>query len=137
MNTSSQNIILFDGVCNLCNGAVNFVIDQDKKNHFQFASLQSEFGQRFLSENNLPLNDLKSFYYLKSGRAYSKSTAALYVMKDFGGAWLFLFYIGIICPKFLRDFIYEQVAHNRYTWFGKQSSCRMPSPELQKKFISV
>ena len=125
---------MFDGVCNLCNDAVQFVIKQDKKGIIKFASLQSNFGQTMLLQNKLPIDNLGSFVYLKNNKCYTKSTAALLLLKDLGGFY-YLFYAFIIVPTFLRDAVYNVVAKNRYKWFGKQDFCMLPSKDLASRFI--
>ncbi len=131
-----NHIIVFDGVCNLCNGAVNFVIDHDPnpKFHFYFASLQSNFGQQLLQTHHLDTKQFNSFLLYSNGKLYQKSTAALRVAKILGGWWQVL-YAFIIVPHFIRNFIYDLIARNRYRWFGKTESCRMPTPELKSRFL--
>ncbi|UZR93334.1 thiol-disulfide oxidoreductase DCC family protein [Chondrinema litorale] len=133
MDNSSYSIILFDGVCNLCNGSVNFIIDHDKKNRFKFTSLQSETGQKLLETHNLNL-ELESIILIENEKTYQKSDAALQISKKLNFPVPML-YIAIIIPRFLRDHIYNYIAKNRYKWFGKSDSCRMPTPELKAKFI--
>lgn len=129
-----ERIILFDGICNLCNASVQFVIRHDTNEKFQFASLQSIAGQRISREFHLPQNDFASFVLIENGRAYTKSTAALRVCRflDRPVNWLYGF---IIVPAFLRDAIYALVARNRYKWFGKRDSCMLPNPQLEKRFL--
>src|SRR5664279_1083981 len=103
-----HSIILFDGVCNLCNGAVQFVIKRDNKDRFLFASLQSGEGIEILKEYNLSSNKMNSFFLAEDGKVYDKSTAALKVLKNLSGLWR-LFYIFIIVPKFIRDGVYSWV----------------------------
>ena len=130
---SDKNIILFDGVCNLCNGAVNFIIDRDQEGIFNFASLQSEFGQEVLAHYQLPTDDYDSFIFLKKGKLLTRSSAALEVAKMLKGwSWLYGF---VIVPRFIRDAVYKLIANNRYKMFGKQDSCRLPTPELKSRFI--
>ena len=131
---NNHKIILFDGVCNLCNSSVNFIIDRDKKNVFKFAALQSEAGQKFLDKFGINKNDFDSVVLLDENKFYSKSTAALMIVKEFPSLWKALF-VFIIIPAPLRNFLYDLVAKNRYRWFGKKDSCRMPSPELKNKFL--
>ncbi|HUS00135.1 MAG TPA: thiol-disulfide oxidoreductase DCC family protein [Chitinophagaceae bacterium] len=130
-----QPILLFDGICNLCNGAVQFIIKHDKKNVFRFASLQSATGQELLAQHNLPLNELNSFILIENNKAYSRSTGALRVAKKLNGiiSWLYGF---MIIPKIFRDSIYDLVARNRYKWFGKKDECMIPTPELKARFLS-
>lgn len=129
-----KSVILFDGVCNLCNDAVNFVIDHDRNNHFQFASLQSDFGKSILEKYLLQNLNLDTFVLIENNKAYLKSTAALRVCKRLGFPFLIAFPF-IIVPKFIRDGIYNWVAKNRYQWFGKSATCRIPTPELRNKFL--
>lgn len=123
-------------MCNLCNGAINFLIDQDSKQHLYYASLQSGTGQEVLKRFNLPAEeDYESFIFLRSdGELFQKSRAALEVGKALGGLWT-LSYIFIVIPGFLRDGIYSWIARNRYKWFGKRDTCRMPTPELRSRFV--
>ena len=135
-NPGNYSLILFDGVCNFCNEGVNFVIDRDKNNVFKFASLQSETGQKILKENNLPINNFNTFLLLQKGKLYDKSTAALKVTRNLNGLWKLLF-VFIIVPPFIRNFFYNLIARNRYKWFGKRDSCRIPSPDERNKFIGL
>ena len=130
----TRKIILFDGICNLCNQSVQFVIEHDDKNQFQFASLQSDFGQNFLKENNLDASKFDSVVFIEDDKFYTKSSAALKISKYLDGitSWLTIF---MIVPKPLRDMVYSFIAKNRYRWFGKQESCRLPTPELKAKFL--
>lgn len=130
-----HSIILFDGVCNLCNGAVLFVIRHDKKNQFVFASLQSEEGKKILADYNLDKNEMNSFILVENGKAYERSSAALNVVKKLNGLWSFL-YGFIIVPKFIRDGIYNIIAKKRYQWFGRKDECMIPTPELHAKFLN-
>jgi predicted DCC family thiol-disulfide oxidoreductase YuxK len=127
-------IILFDGICNLCNGAVQFVIRHDPGEIFLFASLQSEAGQQLLKQYNLPATDFGSFTLVQDNKVYTKSTGALKVAKQIKGAWSSLS-VFIIVPKFIRDAVYTWIAKNRYRWFGKKDSCMIPTPELKGRFL--
>ncbi len=129
-----HNLILFDGVCNLCNGSVNFLIDMDSKNIFRFTSLQSEIGQQILKENGLNTNDFNSFILVKNGKIIKKSSAFLHVVTQLGGIWK-LMNIFLAVPVFIRDGVYDLISKNRYRWFGKQESCRMPTAELKSRFL--
>ena len=128
-------VILFDGVCNLCNGFVQFVIKRDKKNIFRYASLQSDFGQQFLQKNKLNAVEFKSIILIVDNNYFSQSTAALKIFKELNGGWKLL-YGFIIVPKFIRDAVYYFIAKNRYKWFGKMESCMVPTKELAEKFLS-
>ncbi len=133
-NYKDKNIVLFDGVCNLCNGAVNFLIDRDKDNKLHFASLQSEVGQAILKEYQMDMANFDTFIFLKKGTLFMRSGGALEVVRILGGAWAWLSVFKIV-PTFLRDGIYTLISKNRYKIFGKQESCRMPTPELKAKFL--
>ncbi|WP_323740420.1 thiol-disulfide oxidoreductase DCC family protein [Filobacillus milosensis] len=128
-----KGIILFDGVCNLCNGLVQFLLKRDKEDRFRFASLQGEQGQQLIQKHNIEYN-LDTFIYIKASKVFTKSTAALHVLKDLKGFWQLLF-IFVLIPKFLRDPIYNCIANNRYKWFGKQDQCMMPKTEYKNKFL--
>lgn len=127
-------IILFDGVCNLCSGAVQYVIKRDFQHRFRFASLQSPFGQEVLKHFNLQANEMKSFILYENGKIYTKSTGALKVAKRLKGLSRLLYSL-IIIPVFIRDAVYNVIARNRYKWFGKKEACWLPTPELKKLFI--
>lgn len=133
ISSNTNPVILFDGVCNLCNSTVQFVIKHDPKRQFRFASLQGEYGQQVLKQFNLPTNTLSSFILLKDHQIYTHSTGALKVAKQLSGAWPLL-YVFIIIPPFIRNAVYQFIANNRYKWFGKKESCAMPSPELKSLF---
>ncbi|MFB9861834.1 thiol-disulfide oxidoreductase DCC family protein [Rufibacter immobilis] len=126
--------ILFDGVCNLCNGFVQFVIRHDAQAYFRFASLQSGVGQEVLSAYGMPTEEFRSFLFIEDGQLYSRSTAALKVFRRLGGAWGLL-YGFMLVPKFLRDPVYDWVSRNRYRWFGQQESCMLPTPALKARFL--
>ncbi len=128
-------IILFDGVCNLCNTAVQFVLKRDKKNIFRFASLQSDYGQEILRRLDMPSESFNTFILIEKDKVYFKSTAALLVSKRFGGLWSLL-YVGIIVPPFIRNAVYDFIARNRYRWFGQKEVCMIPTPELKSRFIN-
>lgn len=126
-------IILFDGVCNLCNRSVQFIIKRDKEGRFRFASLQSATGQEILQEFNLPQNDFNSFILYEQGKVYTRSDAALRVSSQLKGwKWTSMFRI---LPKFLRDAVYNLIARKRYKWFGKREECMVPTPELKSRFL--
>lgn len=130
-----QSVILFDGVCNLCNSFVQFVIKHDKYERFKFASLQSDFAKKELADSFIDTQKMSTVILLENGKLYSRSTAALRVLKKLNGL-LPLLYIFIAIPTFIRDAVYNLIAKNRYKWFGKKDSCMIPSPELQRRFLS-
>jgi len=134
VNLKNKSIILFDGVCNLCNGSVQFIIKRDKKQNFLFTSLQSDAGQELLLHFNLKNSDFDSIILIKNNKVYQKSTAILHISRHLPGLWK-LNYGFIIIPKFIRDFFYTIIANNRYKWFGKKDSCMIPTTELQKRFL--
>ncbi|MBP7389594.1 MAG: DUF393 domain-containing protein [Chitinophagales bacterium] len=127
-------VILFDGVCNLCNGAVNLIIDIDKKNVFRFASLQSEYGKTILQKAALSSANLDTFLLADGDKIYDRSTAALYMFRKLGFPYSLLF-LFIVVPAFIRNGVYNLIARNRYKWFGKTEQCRVPTLELKSKFI--
>ncbi|MEH6908738.1 thiol-disulfide oxidoreductase DCC family protein [Neobacillus drentensis] len=128
-----DRIILFDGVCNLCNSSVKFIIKRDSEGQFKFASLQSETGQTLLRMHGLN-KDLSSFVLLEDDKVYLKSSAALRVCRKLDSAWPILSLFRFL-PPFIRDFLYDFVAKNRYKWFGKEESCLVPSPEWKQRFL--
>jgi predicted DCC family thiol-disulfide oxidoreductase YuxK len=132
---SENPVILFDGVCNLCNNSVQFVIKHDAAKKFRFAALQSDTGQALLKQYNLPSTGFDSFVLIQNDKTYLKSTAALTVAKQLKGI-VKLLYIFIIVPVFIRNFFYNFIAKNRYKWFGKQETCMMPTAELKSRFLA-
>ena len=131
----NKNIILFDGVCNLCESAVLFVIKYDKKDKFRFVALQSEMGKKIISHIGMDSRHIDSIVLYAPGIAYYyKSQAALEIAKNLGG----LFHFGTlfrIIPNGLRNLLYDYIAKNRYVWFGKKESCMVPTTEIQSKFL--
>lgn len=123
-------------MCNLCNGAVNFIIDNDPKGHFQFAALQSDFGQQKLAALGFDQAAFDSLVLLQGEEVFTKSSAALRIAKQLKFPYPLL-YVFIILPPFLRDAVYNLIARNRYKWWGKRDSCRMPTPELQSRFVEA
>ncbi|MBU5210641.1 thiol-disulfide oxidoreductase DCC family protein [Heyndrickxia oleronia] len=126
-------IILFDGVCNFCNGSVQFIIKRDQNKYFKFASLQSEVGAKLLMEYGVN-SSLDSFVLIEDGKLYTKSEAALLVCRSLNGLWKWGYAFRII-PLPIRNWIYEMIAKNRYRWFGKRDSCMIPSKEDQERFL--
>jgi predicted DCC family thiol-disulfide oxidoreductase YuxK len=128
-----ERIILFDGVCNLCNSSVQFILKRDPVGYFTFASLQGETGQNLLKKNSLS-TDLNSFVLIENDKVYVKSSAALRVCSKLVGAWKILLIFQIL-PRSFRDFFYDILANNRYKWFGKKESCMLPLPEWKQRFL--
>jgi predicted DCC family thiol-disulfide oxidoreductase YuxK len=132
VNTDNP-VILFDGVCNLCNKSVQFVIQKDSAAKFRYASLQSEFGQRILQEYHLPADEFNSFILLQDNKIYTRSTGALKMLSQLDG-WKWTRILSII-PKFIRDGVYNLISKSRYRWFGKRDECMIPTPELKSRFF--
>ena len=134
---SDAPVVLFDGVCNLCNGAVQFILDHDRTKVLRFASLQSAGGRALLAAHGMkvPEGDPDTNVLVEGGRAYERSTAALRIASHM----TFPFWLGrvaMIVPRFVRDFFYELIARNRYRWFGKTNECRIPTPELRARMVT-
>lgn len=134
MDDNNSCILLFDGVCNLCNNFVRFVVERDSKRKFKFASLQSESGQTILKKFGLPTNGFDSFVFINKGKIFLRSSAGLNVFKELGGIWK-LFYVFIFVPQFLRDPIYGVIAKNRYKIFGKRNTCMTPTSDIKQIFL--
>lgn len=130
-----QRIILFDGICNLCNSAVKFVLKRDTKSVFKFASLQSEVSKKLLINSEVSDIDSGTFVLIENGILYTRSTAALRVVKHLSGLWP-LMSVFMVVPKFIRDWVYNLISKNRYRWFGKRDTCMIPSPEMKTKFLN-
>ena len=133
-NFENKSIILFDGVCNLCNASVNFIIRHDKKGQFLFASFQSDAAKEIMLQFNLENLNADTIILVADNKIYDKSTAALKIVKRLDGRFK-AFYAFIIMSKFLRDMVYVFIAKNRYHWFGKRESCVIPSLELKNRFL--
>ena len=129
-------IILFDGVCNFCNGSVNFIIERDPSAYFKFAPLQSEIGEKLLKENGVDKTVTDSVVLIEDGKVYTYTTAALRIARRLNGFWRY-FYGFVVVPPFVRDFFYRLLARNRYRLFGKQDACMLPSPEIRARFLAT
>ncbi|MFI5135083.1 MAG: thiol-disulfide oxidoreductase DCC family protein [Chitinophagales bacterium] len=129
-----MSVILFDGVCNLCNAIVQFIIKRDKLNKFQFTSLQSKYGIEFTRHFQLHPVPYESIILYEEGKVYFKSEAVIRILTSFGGVWKTITILKII-PKFVSDFIYDMIAKSRYKVFGKKETCMVPAPELKEKFL--
>lgn len=134
MRKNSGPILLFDGVCNLCNSAVQFTILRDHEQKFRFASLQSNSGQALLEQFGLSTTAYDSLVLVEDHHYFLRSTAALRVARGLGGPWKML-YVFILVPKPIRDWVYDRIAQNRYRWFGKKDQCMIPTPDLQNRFL--
>lgn len=126
--------MLFDGVCNFCNASVNLILRNDKKNHFLFAALQSETGIALQQKYGLPFQNIQSIVLIKNEKVFLKSDAALKIASLMGFPWNILS-IFLLLPRFFRNAVYDWVARNRYKWFGKRNTCRIPSVEEKAKFL--
>lgn len=129
-----KTILMFDGYCNLCNSSVQFVLKHEKGNQLFFTSLQSPAGQELLNHFNIDPAQTDSFVLIENNKAYVKSAAALRATKYLKGFYPILFSF-IIVPPFIRNFVYDYIARNRYKWYGKSDSCMMPDENLSKRFL--
>lgn len=127
-------IIFFDGLCNLCNASVQFVIKRDPKDYFRFSALQDEASEQYLGAFNIPVAGSDSILLLENGQLYSHSTAALRISRRLSGLWPLL-YAFIVIPVPLRDFFYKLISRYRYRIWGRRESCILPSPDLKAKFL--
>ncbi|AUP81407.1 thiol-disulfide oxidoreductase DCC family protein [Flavivirga eckloniae] len=130
-----KKLILFDGVCNLCNSSVQYVIKHDKKDIFMFAALQNDIGQELIKRFNIDTEKTDSILlYTPDNSIVSKSTAALKVAQHLGFPQS-LMSVFFIIPPFIRNWVYDYIAKNRYKWYGKKDACMIPTPELKRKFL--
>lgn len=127
-------IILFDGLCNLCNGAVQFVIRHDPKAFYSFAPLPSDFACNLLAQQQHQ-DAYRSIIYVEREKVYTSSTAVLKICRHLSGGWP-LAQIFLVIPRFIRDGVYDFIARHRYRWFGKREECMLPAPELKKRFLA-
>lgn len=130
-----QRIILFDGVCNLCNGAVMFILQREKEPVFKFASIQSEAGKALLKRCGLPENYNQAIILIDHEKTYLGSTAALKIGQQLRSPWSLISRLGFFVPRFVRDWVYRQIATHRYRWFGKREVCMVPTQELRARFL--
>ena len=131
---SQHRILLFDGVCHLCEAAVQFVLKRDPSGHFHFAALQSETGRRLLKLRGLGAVNLTTMVLIEDDKHYTRSDAALRVARRLSGLWPLLSVFCIV-PRRLRNVAYDWIARNRYRWFGKREACLMPTAELRRRFL--
>ena len=135
MDVQNKHIIVFDGICNLCNGSVRFILRHEQDSLFQFAALQSETGRSLLAWCGLPENFSDAVIYLENGKAHLGSTAALQIGRRLKFPWSMISSLGLWVPKIVRDWVYQQVAAHRYQWFGKREVCMVPTKELRFRFL--
>ncbi|MDQ7960962.1 thiol-disulfide oxidoreductase DCC family protein [Flavobacterium lindanitolerans] len=130
-----KKIILFDGVCNLCDSSVQFIIKHDKKDTFRFVALQSEIGLEIINHIGIDTSKIDSILLYEPGKAYYyKAQAALKIAKELGGIYTAISWFSIL-PNFLTNTVYDYIAKNRYKWYGKKEACMIPTPELKAKFL--
>jgi predicted DCC family thiol-disulfide oxidoreductase YuxK len=127
-------IVLFDGVCNFCNGSVNFIIEHDKAGYFKFSPLQSEIGEELTAKYGINKTDTDSVVVIENEKAYTHSTGALRIAGRLDGIWS-LGYAFIAVPRPIRDFFYKTFAKYRYRLFGRQDACMIPTPEIRARFL--
>ncbi|SHF86802.1 Predicted thiol-disulfide oxidoreductase YuxK, DCC family [Mariniphaga anaerophila] len=133
MQKTIQNpLVLFDGVCNLCNGTVNFILKRDKQKQFRFVALQSEAGMKIKQKLKIP-NDVDSVVLIYNGKVFYESDAALKIVRLLPAPWKWLAAFQII-PQNLRNTVYRRIARNRYHWFGKKNVCRIPTASEREFF---
>ncbi|KAB1071271.1 DUF393 domain-containing protein [Tamlana haliotis] len=132
-----ENIVFFDGVCNLCNGFINFVISRDKNGTIYYATLQSDFAKSTLKDEFIQENtsDFSTIYFYTNNTLYTKSSAVLRVFSKLSPSYAIFAKVLMIIPEFIRDGLYSFIAKNRYVFFGKKSTCRIPTENERKQFI--
>ncbi|WP_116106191.1 thiol-disulfide oxidoreductase DCC family protein [Lewinella sp. IMCC34191] len=133
---TTHPILFFDGVCNLCNGAVQFILKNDRRGELRFASLQSELAEELLPPFGINPRDLNSVVLYENGTVYTRSSSVLRTLKLMGGPLSYMAIFGII-PRRIRDFFYNYISHHRYNWFGKRDNCMLPRPEWKGRFLEV
>lgn len=133
-SVQASYLVLFDGVCNLCNHSVQFIIRHDPNEKFVFASLQSSFAQEILARSSIAHQPFDSVVLYKNEQLYTKSEAALFIAAELTGGWRYLRFLRLVPLKW-RNWIYDQIAQRRYRFFGKKESCMLPSPELKRRFL--
>jgi len=134
-NATFPLVVLFDGECKLCNRSVNIILRIDRTGRLNMASLQSEYGRRILEDHGLKSDPMDSMMLLEGERLTVKSTAVIRISKYLGGAWP-LCIVALAVPRFIRDFIYDIIAKNRYRWFGKYDTCPLPDPKFENRFYT-
>lgn len=129
-----KKIVVFDGVCILCNRLIQFLIKRDSRRNLYFSTAQSDFIQKYLNEMQYSKNPRESIIYIRNGDVYAESTAILLILADLGGWWK-IFTIFRLIPLFIRNASYRFIAKQRYTWFGKRDMCMLPSAEQKSRFL--
>lgn len=131
----ARPLVLFDGMCHVCDGTVNFILKRDRNKKFVFAPLQSELAQKLLPSFGLDPEELSTIVLVENGRATTRSTAILRMARELGFPWSLLRIFGVL-PRSWRDLAYASFAKRRYRWFGKRATCALPSPEFKERFLS-
>ncbi|MFH2132978.1 MAG: DCC1-like thiol-disulfide oxidoreductase family protein [bacterium] len=131
---ANRKIVIFDGICNLCNAGVNFVIKRDPTGVFSFTPMQSDISQKLIKQYHAAAFDFDTFLLIKNGVCYERSDAIMEIMKDLTGYWSILRFFSFV-PKPIRDYFYNLVARNRYQLFGKRNHCMVPTQDIRKRFI--
>ena len=136
MATLPENpVILFDGVCNLCERSVQLVIRNDREGLFRFASLQSDYAQDLLQRFDYRSDELSSVLLIADEVLYRKSRAALHIARRMDGIWPLVYYLFFLVPPFIADLVYDFIGNRRYRWFGKKASCWVPDDDLRNRFL--
>lgn len=133
-NSLPARIVIFDGVCNLCEFSVNFIYERDRKGKFTFTPAQSPLGQKLLQKYQINTDKLDTVVLVKHDRVYSRSTAAFKIAEELDPPWNTLQFFSWL-PLAIRDYLYDWIARNRYKWFGKKESCMIPTKELKSRFL--
>jgi predicted DCC family thiol-disulfide oxidoreductase YuxK len=130
----NRHVVIFDGVCNFCNGAVNFIIQRDPNDTFSFTPMQSDIAKGLIEKHKVPEVGIDTFLLIKGDECYTFTDAALEIAKDLSGYW-YLFGVFKIIPRLMRDYFYRLFARNRYALFGKRETCMIPTPEIRSRFL--
>jgi predicted DCC family thiol-disulfide oxidoreductase YuxK len=134
-DTRVAPVVLFDGVCKLCNGSVNFILPRDQKGQLKLAPLQSNYGRQVLASHEIKPDWLESILLLEGDQLFVKSTAIIRITKYLNGLWPLCMTL-LLIPRFIRDFVYDMIAKNRYRWFGKYDTCRLPNQDYEDRFYA-
>jgi predicted DCC family thiol-disulfide oxidoreductase YuxK len=130
-----QHIVLFDGICNLCNGSVKFILKHERSPLFRFASIQSRAGRELLAWCGLPQDFSDAVIYIENGRVHQGSTAALRIGQTLKFPWSLISSVGLLVPSTRREWVYRRIGAHRYQWFGRRDSCMIPTPTLRARFL--
>lgn len=135
MKPDNSHIVLFDGHCNLCNGLVQFIIKRDPKAKFKFAALQSKAGKQLMEVVGLSAEGMGTIVLIQKEKAYVRSDAALRIARELKGAWAAAYLLRFV-PRFIRDAVYSFVAERRYSWFGRQETCMLPTADTARRYLA-